>query len=130
MAINYDQATQNARLDATLARLDNHASPASIEICSAAYAATLVVVVLADPSFSRGGTIPNTALTALGVPKSGVSGTPGTAAVARIKDGGGTVIVNNLTVGTSGGFDVVLNSLTISAGQTVTISSAVITHAA
>jgi hypothetical protein len=39
------------------------------------------------------------------------------------------VIVNNLTVGTSAS-DVVLNSLSITNGQTVTISSGTITHAA
>jgi hypothetical protein len=131
MSVSYDQATQNSRLDATLARIDNNASPATMEICTAAYAAVLVIITLSKPSFSRGGTSPSTALTLLGVPKSGTASGAGTqtAAVARIKDGGGVVIVNNLTVGTSAS-DVVLNSLSITNGQTVTISSGTITHAA
>jgi hypothetical protein len=63
-----------------------------------------------------------------GAPKSGVATNAGTAAVARIKDGGGTTKVNNLTCGTSGA-DINLNSTTVSVGQTVTLTSATITHA-
>jgi hypothetical protein len=42
---------------------------------------------------------------------------------------GGTDIITGLTVGLSGA-DVILDSLSITAGQTVTINSAVFTHAA
>ena len=98
-----------------------------MEIATAAYASVLCIITLGDPSFSRGGATPNTALTMLGVPKSGTAGATGTAAVARIKDGGGVVIVNNLTVGTSG-MDINLNSTSITNGQTVTISAGTITH--
>ena len=45
-----------------------------------------------------------------------------------IKDGGGTVKVNNLTVGTSGQ-DINLNSTWITSGQTVTMTAFTITHA-
>jgi hypothetical protein len=126
MAVSYDAATQTARMNATLTRIDNHASPATLEICTAAYAAVLAVITLSDPSFSVGGT--PAVLTMLGAPKSGVAGAGGTAAVARVKDGGGTVIVNSLTVGTSG-MDINLNSTAISNGQTVTITAGTITHA-
>jgi hypothetical protein len=44
-------------------------------------------------------------------------------------DGGGTAIVSGLTVGTSGQ-DINLNSTSITNGQTVTISTGTITHAA
>lgn len=126
MAVNYDGATQTARMNATLTRIDNHASPATLEICTAAYAAVLVIITLnSDPSFAVGGT-PAT-LTMNGTPKSGVAAAAGTAAIARIKDGGGTAIINGLTVGTSG-MDINLNSLSISIGQTVTISAGTITH--
>src|SRR5262245_15262528 len=43
------------------------------------------------------------------MPKSANASAGGTAVVARIKEGGGTTIVNNLTVGTSAS-DIILNS--------------------
>jgi hypothetical protein len=51
----------------------------------------------------------------------------GTAALAEIRNNAGTVIVSGLTVGTSA-TDVILNSTTITSGQTVTISAATLTH--
>ena len=129
MAVSYSQALQNTRMDAVLAAIDAHASPATLEICTAAYAAILVAIPLSDPSFSRAGTKPNTALTMLGVPKSANASNTGTAAVARIKEGGGTTIADGLTVGTSA-TDIILNSTSITSGQQVSISSGTITHSA
>jgi len=124
MAVNYDAATKTARMAATILQIDANASPAYIEICTASFAAVLVTITLSDPSFTESGGV----ITMAGAPKSGIAANAGTAAVARIKDGGGTTKVNNLTVGTSGA-DINLNSTTISIGQTVTITSATITHA-
>lgn len=129
MSVTYSTAVQQARMDAVITAIDAHASPATLEICSASYASVLATITLNDPSFVRSGTPPNVVITLQGVPKSDTSAdATGTAAVARIKEGGGTTIVNNLTVGTSG-TDIVLNSTSITAGQTVTISSGTITHA-
>jgi|SRR5215207_7833668 len=50
-----------------------------------------------------------------------------TAICATITQSGGTVIVNALTVGTSS-TNIVLNSNVISSGQTVSVTSAVLTH--
>jgi hypothetical protein len=122
--MNYDAATKTARMAATILQIDANASPAYIEVCTASFATTLVTITLSDPSFTESSGV----ITMAGAPKSGVATNAGTAAVARIKDGGGTTKVNNLTVGTSGA-DVNLNSTTISIGQTVTLSSATITHA-
>lgn len=128
MSVSYNAATQNARMDAVITNIDAQASPATMEICTAAFAAVLCSITLnSDPSFVRSGTPPNVLITMQGVPKSGTASGNGTAAVARIKDGGGTTVVNSLTVGTSG-TDVILNSTSITAGQTVTISSGTITH--
>jgi hypothetical protein len=124
MTINYDAATKTARMAATILQIDANASPAFIEICTASFAAILVTITLSDPSFTESGGV----ITMAGAPKSGVATGAGTAAAARIKDGGGTTKVNNLTVGTSAA-DVILNALTISVGQTVTLTSATITHA-
>jgi hypothetical protein len=53
----------------------------------------------------------------------------GTAAAARIRTApGGTDIITGLTVGTSAA-DIILDSVSITAGQTVTITAATITHA-
>jgi hypothetical protein len=123
MAVNYDAATKTARMVQTISQVDNNASPATLEICTAAYAAVLVVITLSKPSFTESGGV----ITMAGVPKSGVAGNSGTAVVARIKDGGGTVKVNNLSVGTSAS-DINLNSTSITSGQTVTLTSGTITH--
>jgi hypothetical protein len=127
MAVNWNAATQTSRMNASLTIIDANASPATLEIGTTGMAATLVTITLGDPSFSVGGAPPNCALTMVGVPKSGTATGAGTAAAARIKDGGGTAIVTGLTVGTSGQ-DINLNSTTISIGQTVTITAGTITH--
>ena len=129
MAVSYTETQQNTRMTAVLTAIDAHASPATLEICTAAYAAVLVALPLADRSFSLGGAKPNTALTMLGVPKSANATGTGTAAVARIKEGGGTTIADGLTVGTSA-TDIILNSVSITTGQQVSISSGTITHSA
>ena len=95
-----------------------------MEICTSAYASVLVTITFAKPSFTEA----SQAITMAGAPKSGVAGNAGTAAIARMKDSAGTVWVSNISVGTSA-TDIVLNSTTIAVGQTVTISSAVITAA-
>ena len=51
----------------------------------------------------------------------------GTAAEARIKDSDGVIIVSGLTVGTSAA-DIILDSVSISAGQVVTLTTGTITH--
>jgi len=127
MSVNYDGTTQTARLNATLSRIDNHISPASLEICTASYAAVLCIITLSRPSFSVGGSPPSCALTMLGVPKSGTAIGSGVAALARIKDGSGIAVINGLTVGTTGA-DINLNSVNISTGQSVTVSTGTITH--
>lgn len=125
MAVNYDTPTKSARMAATVLQFDAHASPATLEIATAGYASVLVSIALADPSFTKSGGV----ITMAGAPKSGVAGATGTAAVGRIKEGGGTTKVNNLTVGTSGS-DINLNSVSITSGQTVTLTAGTITHAA
>lgn len=52
----------------------------------------------------------------------------GTAAAAQIKNSGGTVRVTGLTVGTSGS-DINLDSVSITSGQNVDLTSATVTHA-
>lgn len=124
MAVTYNATLKAARMQEVLDAIDANASPATLEIGTSGMASVLATITLADPSFTRS----NAVLTMAGVPKSDTSAdNTGTAAEARIKDGGGTVVVSGLTVGTSG-TDIVLNSTSIVSGQTVTISSGTITH--
>jgi hypothetical protein len=125
MAVNYATALKSTRMQAVISAIDVNAAPAYIEIATTAFASVLVTITLSDPSFTESGAV----ITMAGVPKSGVASATGTAAVSRIKDGGGNVIVNNLSVGTSGS-DINLNSTSITAGQTVTLTSGTITHSA
>lgn len=125
MAVNYSAALKSTRMQAVIAAIDAGVA-GTLEICSAAFAAVLVTVPLLKPSFSEAGGV----ITLLGVPRSDTSAdATGTAAVARIKDGAGNVIVNNLSVGAGSG-EIQLNSVAISAGQTVTLTAGTITHSA
>lgn len=125
MAVTYSNTVKDNRMTQVLNAIDGGAGAGYIEICSAAYASVLATLTLSDPC----GTVGSQALT-LTMPKSDTNAdATGTAAIARIKDSNGTVIVSGLTVGTSG-TDIVLSSLAITAGDTVTLNSAVITHAA
>ena len=110
---------------AVITAIDAHASPAYIEIGTAAMAATLVTITLDDPSFTESGGV----ITMAGAPKSGIATGAGTAAAARIRTGGAADVVTGLTVGTAGA-DINLSSTAILVGQTCTISAGTITHAA
>jgi hypothetical protein len=131
MGVTWTATLQTTRMNNSVAAVDAHASPATIEICTAGYAAVIVVITLSDPSFTVSGSPPNVQMAMNGAPKSGVSGLAGTntAAVARIKEGGGGTICNNLTVASPTGGDINLNSLQITNGQTVTLTAGTITHA-
>jgi hypothetical protein len=51
----------------------------------------------------------------------------GTAALAEFRNNAGTTVVSGLTVGTSAS-DIILNSVSITSGQTVTVTAGTITH--
>lgn len=124
MSVNYTTAVKNARLDAVTAAIG---TTGVLEIGTAGMASVLATIALGNPAAAAaaGGV-----LTLSGFPRSDTSAdATGTAAEARIRtSGGGTDIITGLTVGTSA-TDVVLDSVSITATQTVTINSAVITHA-
>jgi hypothetical protein len=127
MAVTYTTAVKNARLDAVTAQIDAGAGAGKLEIGTTGMASVLATITLGDPSAAAasGGV-----LTFSGFPRSDTSAdNTGTAAAARIRDSNNTDIVTGLTVGTSGS-DINLDSTSITAGQTVTITSATITHAA
>jgi hypothetical protein len=129
MTVSYVAALQNTRMDAVISAIDINAAPAKLEIGTAAMAAVLVTLTLNDPSFVRSGTPPNVIITLQGVPKSAAATGTGTAAAARIRDGGSNDIVTGLTVGTSAS-DIILSSTSITTGQTVSITAGTIKHSA
>lgn len=127
MAVTYSTAAKTARMQAIVAQIDAGAGPGTLEIGTTGMASVLATLTLADPC----GTVSGAVLTFDFDPD--ISDTSadntGTAAVAQIKDSNGTVIISGLTVGTSG-TDVVLDSVSITAGQTVTLTTGAIIHAA
>lgn len=125
-AVNYATALKTDRMVSVITRLDAQSGVAKVEITTAAYASVLSTISLAKPSFTESSGV----LTMEGAPKSDSSAAnTGTAALARLKDSAGTVWIQGLTCGVGSG-DLQLNSLSITAGQTVSIVSATITHSA
>jgi hypothetical protein len=126
MALTYSASLKTTRMNAVVTAIDVHANPATLEICTAGFAAVIVTIPLADPSF----TVSGNDATMASMPRSATASLAGTntAAAARIKEGGGTTVVDGLTVGTSGS-DINLNSTSITQGQTVSITAtSKITH--
>jgi len=107
-------------------QIDAGAGAGILQIGTTGMATVLAEITLGDPS----GTVTNGVLTLSGFPRSDVSANAsGTAAAARIRDSNSTDIITGLTVGTSA-TDIILDNTSINTGQTVTINSATITHAA
>lgn len=123
MAVSYAAGLKTTRMQAVRDAIDAGAA-GKLEIGTAGMAAVLATITLADPASSVTGAV----LTLLGVPLSDTAadGT-GTAAAARIRTSADADVVTGLTVGLSAA-DIILDSLSITAGQTVTINSGTITH--
>lgn len=125
MAVTYSTAVKTARMQAVANTLDAGAGAAVLEIGTAGMAAVLASFQLPEPCGTVAGAVltldfdPDIAATASGT---------GTAAAAQIKDGAGVVQITGLTVGTSGA-DIILDSVSITSGQTVTLTSGALTHA-
>lgn len=125
MAVIYPNAVKIARMNAVTTAAG---TTAVLEIGTTGMATVLATIALNNPI--AGAATGAGVLTLSGFPKSDTSAdATGTAAAARIRTAtGGTDIITGLTVGLSAS-DVILDSLSITAGQTVTINSCVFTHA-
>jgi hypothetical protein len=125
--VAYNTATKTARLQAVVDAIDAGSGPGVLEIGTTGMGTVLASITLADPC----GTVSGDTLTFDFDPA--VSDTSadatGTAAAARIKDSNGTVVISGLTVATSAAH-VTMDSVSITAGQTVTLTSGQIVHAA
>lgn len=126
MSVTYSTAAKTARMAAVIAQIDAGAAAGTLEIGTTGMASVLAIFTLADPC----GTAAAGVLTFDFDPdiSDASANATGTAAEARIKDSDGTVIISGLTVGTSG-TDIVLDSVSITIGQTVTLTTGQITHA-
>lgn len=121
----YAAALKTARLQAVLDAIDGGSAsgPAYLEIATAGFASILATIPLAAPSGAVSG-----AVLTFDFPVEDTSAdNSGVAAVARIKDSDGNVIVDNMSVGTSGA-EINITSTTIVAGQTVELTTGSITH--
>lgn len=124
MAVNYVTTLKNARLDQVTTAIDAGVSAGYIEIGTAGMATVLATITLNDPAApaASGGVL------TLTMPRSDASAdATGTAAEARIRDSNNADVITGLTVGTAA-TDIILDSVSITAGQQVTINSATITH--
>jgi hypothetical protein len=125
MAVNYAAGVKTTRMQAVRDAIDAGAGAGTIEICTAAYASVLITFTLSDPA----STVTNDVLTLSGMPKTANAGNGGAAAVARIKDSDANVVVQGLTVGTSG-TDIIISNTTITNGASYSLTAGTITHAA
>lgn len=126
MAVTYSTAAKTARMNAVIAEIDAGAGPGTLEIGTTGFGSVLAILTLADPC----GTAASGVLTFdfdPDITDSSANAT-GTAAEARIKDSNGTVVISGLTVSTSGA-DINLDSVSITTGQAVTLTTGTITHA-
>lgn len=127
MAVTYSATVKTARMTAVRDAIDAGGAAGKLEICSAGYASVLATVTLGYSGASTG-TVSGSVLTLAGFPRSDTSAdATGTAAEARIRTSANADVITGLTVGTSA-TDVILDSTSITSGQTVTISSATFTH--
>lgn len=123
MAVNYSTALKTTRMTAVRDAIDGGTGAGTIEIGTTGMGTLLAVLTLSDPC----GSVSNGVLTFSAITADSSADATGTAAEARIKDSAGNVIVSGLTVGTSGS-NINLNTTAISAGGSVSLSSASITH--
>ena len=123
MSVIYAAAVRTARMNEVLNAIDGGDNAGKLKIYTAADA-LLATLTLADPS----GSVSGDTLTFDFDPdiSSAASGT-GAPAKATITDSDDNEIVTGLTVGTSDA-NIVLDSVSITSGQTVTITAGTLTH--
>lgn len=125
MAVIYASALRTTRMNAVVSAIDAGTGPGKLKIGTSGMASVLAVLTLVDPCGAVSGDVltfdfdPDISDTS--------ADNTGTAAEATITDSDDNVIVSGLTVGTSG-TNIVLDSVSITAGQTVTITAGTLTH--
>lgn len=118
MAVVHTTAIRNAIADLVVDAIDAGAAAGTLEFQTAGDV-EVATLTFSDPAFgaAAGGTATASAIT------SDTSATGGTIAKARLKSSTPTEVLSCSVTATGGGGDIELNSLVISAGQQVSVSS-------
>jgi len=118
MAVTHPTATRNLMADLVVDQLDLNTPPAKLIMQSAA-SATVATLTFSNPAFgaAASGTATAAAIT------SDTAAVGGTITKAELRQGGATPIILCSVTATGGGGDIQMNSVIISAGQTVAITA-------
>ncbi len=123
MSVTYNTTLKNTRLTDVVTAIDTGGA-GYLEILDSGLAHVLSTIHFNSVC----GVVSGGVLTFNGTPLVDASAAhTGTATSAEVFSGGNTLIISGLTVGTSGS-DINLSSTSIVAGQSVTLTSATITH--
>jgi hypothetical protein len=119
LAVTHPTAIRNAIADLVCTTQLNANSPPAKLIMQTAAAATVATLTFGNPAFgaAANGTATANAITA------DTNAVGGTIAKAELRQGGATPIVLCSVTATGGGGDIQLNSVVISAGQQVSLTS-------
>jgi len=118
MAVTHPPAIRTGIADYVVDQIDLNSPPGTI-VLQTSGGTEVATLTFSNPAFgaASSGVATAAAITA------DSSATGGTVAKAELRQGGGTAIVLCSVTATGGGGDITLNSVVISAGQTVSISS-------
>jgi hypothetical protein len=118
VAVTHPAATRNGIADYVVDQLDLNTPPAKL-VMQTAGGAAVATLTFANPAFgaAAAGTATANAIVA------DTNAVGGTIAKAELRQGGATPIVLCSVTATGGGGDIQLNSVVISAGQQVSITS-------
>ena len=126
MSVVYNTTLKNTRMTSVVTAIDNGGAGSLLfgDVTSFIGVHLLATILFA----STCGTVSGGVLTFSSTPLVCASASnTGTATQAEVEDGVGHVVISGLTVGTSAS-DINLSSTSIVAGQSVTITSATLTH--
>jgi hypothetical protein len=126
MAVTYTTAAKNSRLDAVATLINAGAGAGKLKIRNSSNT-VLATIPLADPCAAAAAGAVLTIDCDPDISDTSADAS-GTADNAIITDSDDVTVISGLTVSTSGA-DINLDSVSITAGQTVTITAATITHA-
>lgn len=124
--MDYRPSLKTTRMTAVRDDIDSGPGPGTLEVCTAGFATTIITFTLIDPC----GTVSGDTLTFTMTPTiTANAAASGTAAVGRIKNSTGSVVVDNLVVGRGGSGQILLGTLDITQGQPYELLSLSIQHA-
>ncbi len=126
MAASYSTALKTARMQKIIDLIDAGAGNGYLEIYTAGFALKLGTLTLQKPSWTASGDH----ITLNGTPADIDADATGQAAIARIKDSNGNVVINNMSVGVGEGFEIQINAVNVEQHVQLTLTGGTITHAA